>query len=331
MIAGKISETQYKRSVLKYISFNNSEVLEGASLASDCAVVKSDGDAILASSSLMEINSIKECDVSAARALNAYATKGRLPKAVIINAMLPVDFEESDIKLITKQYNDYFEKQNVEIANIGFSYSENIKEKPLMNLFVSGSENAYTAKKIGSVKNIKAGQKLVMTKVAAIGAGYRIYLNKSESLLDKFQKVYVNKIAKYAEKLSALPEAAVAIEHGVAAMHELSEGGVFAGLYELAMASGLGVRAYLDKIPVAQNIIELCEHFDLNPYESESTGSMLIVCDDEESLINKLEAAGIEASCIGEMTADNDKVIKTADGKSRFLERPKYAELEKLF
>lgn len=330
MIAGKISETQFKRSVLKQITFKNKDVSEGASVASDCAVIKSLEDSMLASSSLMEIECIKECDISAARALNAYATKGCFPKAAIINVMLPANFEEEDIKAITKQYNDYLKKQNVEIADIRCSYSENIKNKPVVNVVVLGSENGF-GNRIGALKDIKAGQKIIMTKYAAVEAGYRIYLNKGENLLEKYQKVYVNKIGKYAEKLSALPEAAVAIEHGVAAMHDLSVGGVFAGLWELASESGFGVKAYLDKIPVAQNIIEICEHFDLNPYEIDSTGSMLIVCDEEESLISKLEAANINAVCIGEITADNDKVLKTADGKTRFLERPKSGELEKLF
>lgn len=331
MIAGKISETQFKRSVLKQISFKNPDVLEGAGLASDCAVIKSDGDYSVAAASLMEIRNVKECAISAARALNAFATKGTSAKAALINVMLPTDFEEKDIKLITKEYNDYLKKQKVEIANINYCYSENIKSHPVSNLSVMGCVNKDDSKVFGGLKDIKAGQKIVMTKVAALESGYAIYLNKSESLFKKYQKVYVNAIGKYGEKLSALPEAAVATRHGVAAMHDLSEGGVFAGLWELASASGCGVKAYLDRIPVAQNIIEICELFDLNPYELPSTGSMLIICDEEESLLEELANAEISAACIGEITSDNDKVLETSDGTKRFLEKPKSGKLEKIY
>lgn len=49
------------------------------------------------------------------------------------------------------------------------------------------------------------------------------------------------------------------MQHGVHAMHDVTEGGIFGALWEMGAASGVGIVADLDKIPIRQETIELCE------------------------------------------------------------------------
>lgn len=58
-----------------------------------------------------------------------------------------------------------------------------------------------------------------------------------------------------------LSEAAVAARSGVSAMHDITEGGIFGALWEMAEASGVGLEIDLKKIPVRQETIEICEFF----------------------------------------------------------------------
>ena len=60
---------------------------------------------------------------------------------------------------------------------------------------------------------------------------------------------------------------------GVSAMHDVTEGGVFGALWEMAEASGVGLEIDLKKIPIRQETIEICEFFNLNPYQLISSGS----------------------------------------------------------
>ena len=53
----------------------------------------------------------------------------------------------------------------------------------------------------------------------------------------------------------------------------------FGALWEMGAASGVGIVADLDKIPIRQETIELCEVFDINPYLLISSGCMLIGCE----------------------------------------------------
>ena len=120
------------------------------------------------------------------------------------------------------------------------------------------------------------------------------------------------------------------MECGDVALHDISTGGVFAGVWELTSASGLGVKIELQKIPVWQETVEVSEVFDINPYMLDGTGSLLIVTDNGERLVDVLEEKGINASVIGIITSDKNRVLINGD-ETRFLEPQRGDEIYKLF
>ena len=109
-------------------------------------------------------------------------------------------------------------------------------------------------------------------------------------------------------------------------MHDLSQGGIYNGLWEMAESSRLGLTVDLRKIPVKQETIEICEIFDINPYRLLSTGSLLIACDDGLDMVRALKDAGIEAVVIGRFTDSNDRII-IKDDETTYLDSPKQEEL----
>ena len=129
--------------------------------------------------------------------------------------------------------------------------------------------------------------------------------------------------------MSVLPEAASAVKSGVSAMHDVTEGGIFGALWEMAEASGVGLEIDLKKIPVKQETIEVCEFFGINPYELISSGSMLMAAPDGNTLVRELEKQGIHAVVVGKAVAGNDRVLMN-DDETRFLEPPKTDELYKV-
>ena len=136
------------------------------------------------------------------------------------------------------------------------------------------------------------------------------------------------KAQKLDEFLSVMPEAAVAVKSGVAAMHDVTEGGIFGALWEMAQASGVGLEIYLKKIPLKQETVEICEFFGINPYELISSGSMLMAAEDGNLLVMNLKKAGIAAALVGKATKGNDRVLINGEER-RFLEPPKVDELYK--
>mgnify|MGYP002229688185 FL=1 len=83
-------------------------------------------------------------------------------------------------------------------------------------------------------------------------------------------------------------------------MHDITEGGIFGALWELAQGADVGLDVDLKKIPIRQETVEVCEQFGLNPYLLMSSGAMLIGTKQGEILVRKLGEAGIPGTVIGQ-------------------------------
>jgi len=96
-------------------------------------------------------------------------------------------------------------------------------------------------------------------------------------------------------------------------------GGLLAALWELAEAADTGLNVELTRIPVRQDIIEVCECLDVMPYQLYS-GGWLWFAEGEP-------AAG--GTLIGFTNASRDRTL-TGYGGRRFLNRPPEEELSRL-
>lgn len=119
---------------------------------------------------------------------------------------------------------------------------------------------------------------------------------KEMELKEHFPASFVDTAKAFDQYLSVVPEAAVAVKSGVAAMHDVTEGGLFGALWEMAEASGVGLEIDLKKIPIRQETVEICEYFDVNPYGLISSGMMLMASADGNALVLALQEAGIPAT-----------------------------------
>lgn len=99
--------------------------------------------------------------------------------------------------------------------------------------------------------------------------------------------------------------------------------GIYPGAYEQ------GISFSLLKIPVSQEIIEVCELFDLNPYRLRSGHCMLMVSDHGWDLAERLREMGAEAAVIGKVERGIARKM-TGLGSTGFLERPQPDEVLKL-
>ena len=102
---------------------------------------------------------------------------------------------------------------------------------------------------------------------------------KEEELQSRLPAELVETAKDFSKLLSVVPDSRVAMEVGVSAMHDVTEGGIFGALWEMGAAAGVGLEVDLKKIPIRQETVEVCEVFDINPYLLISSGSMLIGTD----------------------------------------------------
>ena len=109
-------------------------------------------------------------------------------------------------------------------------------------------------------------------------------------------------------------------------MQDLSEGGIFGALWEMADGAGVGLDVTLKKIPIRQETVEICEFFGVNPYQMLSTGALLIAVKDGEGLVQKLGIEGIPAAVIGRTTAGNERILRNGE-EVRYLDKPQMDEM----
>jgi hydrogenase maturation factor len=105
--------------------------------------------------------------------------------------------------------------------------------------------------------------------------------------------------------ISVMEAAQIAARSGlVSAMHDPTEGGVATGLYELAVASSVGMEIDLDAIPVAPLAAKLCAVYGLDPLGTIASGALLATSapDDAKQLMELWAQAGWSSAIIGRMT-----------------------------
>ena len=81
---------------------------------------------------------------------------------------------------------------------------------------------------------------------------------------------------RYRPGISVVPEALVAARHGASAMHDPTEGGIRAGLHEIAFASRVRIDVDLDQIPVLPPTARMCRHYGIDPLGLIGSGALLV-------------------------------------------------------
>ena len=327
MKPGKIAEPILKRSVLKKISYKSKAVLSSASVGHDSAVISLDKTLLQGENCMVTATATVvakrdyHCNRAFIKAVNNLAAVGAIPAYAQVSILLPEGMREIKLKMLMEEMGELASSMNIHITGGHTAVSDGVT-KPVVTVTVTGFIREELAKLCNYKKNIKPGYDIVMSKAAGLEGTALLAVEYEEEFAKRFTSLYINNAAAFINELSIVNEAAVAIKHGVAAMHDMSEGGVFGALWELGEAGNVGLKVDLRKITMRQETIELTNHLNINPYLMASSGSLLMVTSDGLGLVSALAEAGIEASIIGKITDDNDKIIVNEDEK-RFLEPPR--------
>ncbi len=322
MKVGKISESVLKRSVLKKIIYKDKAVISKAHVGHDAAVISNEADDKLMVTSTQTVIAKRDFHHNRAfiRAVNNVAAVGGTPAYAQISIVLPEGMREIKLKMLMDEMGSLAESMKIHITGGSTSVSDGVL-KPVVTVTVIG----YVTKEMAVChykENVKAGQDIVMTKAIGLEGTALLAEEYEEEFLKRFTNLYVNNAKSLINHISVVEEANIGATYGVAAMHDMSEGGVFGALWELGEAAKCGLKVELKKINIRQETVELTNHLNINPYLMPSQGSLLMVTSDGLGLVSKLEECGIDAYIIGKITEDNDKVIINEDEK-RFLEPPK--------
>lgn len=323
MKAGKLSEAALKRSVLKQLHTRRPEVLVRAGVGNDAAALRLEaGEVLVMSTDPITLSSDEIGGLGIIAAMNDVACLGAEPVAVLVNILLPTSSSENELRDIMKSMEAVCGPYNIEIMG-GHTEVTRLVNAPIIT--VTGVGKAIESALVQDTK-LGSGLDIVATKWIGLEGTSILAREKRAELETRFAAPFIDGAEAFSCYLPIWSEAAVAAKSGACAMHDVSEGGIYGALWELAERAGVGLEVNLATIPIRQETVEICEFFDLNPYKLLGGGCLLVVTADGEGMVAKMEEAGFAATVIGRTTDSNDRILFRGEEK-RFLETAQTDEL----
>lgn len=341
MNSGKVPVNVLKRSVLRQLKNKRSEIANSAGLGADCAIFEpfSEGQLVTCvQEGVVELcceNDLAEAereDPSVMPMLrffqkcaNNLATAGAEPVAAELVIFLPENVEEPELKALMSEAEGIAAELNIQIIGGQTRVSSAVRQ-PLATV------TGYGIRKTGAVqmdvRKKLAGQDIIITKWIGLEGTADLAARNQEGLLTRYPAYLVEEAAAFDRYYSILPEAATAVKSGGCTMHDASEGGIFAGLWEMAEGAGVGLTIDMKKLPLRQETVEVCEFCNVNPYELRSGGSLIIASPEGTAVVEALAAEGIPAVIVGRFTDSNERLILNED-EVRYMDRPQRDEIYK--
>ncbi|MCR5670446.1 MAG: hydrogenase maturation factor [Butyrivibrio sp.] len=323
MRIGKIKENALKRSVLKQIKTEFGKE-SSAAVGADCAF--SNEKKAFSATATVSARIDDSGFYAVIKAVNSIRAQGLLPDHVTVNILLPEDTEEPALKKIVADAIEGCRATGTVYAG-GHTEVTRAVNRPVITAVCVGCPQEDAP--LYADKKAKAGQELVVTRWIALEGTAMLAATGFDELTKKYPVPFVRDSVDFKEYLVIGPEMDILAKHSVGAVHDISSGGVFAALWEMAEAAGLGLRADLKSIPIRQETVEICEFYETNPYLLTSAGALLIATDEGEALCEALLQAGINARIIGRLSEGNDRIIVNGD-EERFLDMPQSDEILKI-
>lgn len=327
MKIGNVSESILKRSMLKTLQFKREEALFDPSVEEMCYGITCKEDEQLLFADTMLYGDEKDLGVFAlAQVMNELASRGAKMVGAGVRIMLPPYAYESRLKAMAESIERAGSAHAVQIL------CAKAEVTPVISKAIVQLNGVGVLKKGEIIRSCmgKPDQDIVLLKWIGLEGTFRVMREKEAELAARFVPAFFNQIRGLESELFSADALEIAKEYGVSAMHQITSGGILAALWEMAEASNIGLEVELKKMTIRQETVEICEYCHLNPYQLTSSGSVLLVVERGEELVEKYRALGIQASLLGRTTKDTARVILGGEEK-RYIDKPGKDELLKIY
>ena len=355
MKSGKVSDTTLRRSILKGVQKVNMGTLlpmvgGGAgsipmgSVSGGLARAGSkqgDGPETAVFSAMQTVSGegLATAYLAAVRAANSLAAKGAIPQSASIAITVLESMDERDLRKMHERYCDYLQKHNIKIVGghtaVSAVVTEPVVSVQMLGFGVDGEGNAddsrgakATSKTVDD-SDAFLGLDIVMTKTCGLGGTALLAGHFTDELATRYPRRFIERAAEFLSETEKNDEGCLAVADGAAYVHAAAEGGVFGSLWELAEYARCGLEIDLPAIPILQETVEICEYFDVNPYQLRTEGVFLILSEHGNRLCEALAEKGISATVIGKTVPGLDRAVRNGE-EVRYLEPNRVEEYERV-
>ena len=321
-LPGKVPAEILQKIVFKHLGTKRSDVVLGPAVGEDAAIVKA-GEMTLVTAT-DPVTGAEEwlgwlaVNVSA----NDVATCGVKPRWFSSSILLPEGSDEDLVEIICGQMDKAANQLDMAIIGGHCEATLGLDHPVVVGCSIGVAESGRYVTSGGA----RSGNKIIMTKGVGIEGTAILASDRREELLKVFDERFLNRASDFFIKISIVKEALIAFgTGGVLAMHDPTEGGVAGGLHELADAAEVGFCIYEEEILISEETNRICAHFEIDPLQLISSGTLLITSKKEKTveIVTKLSQNGIYAQVIGEITEPGlGRILVTGNQEKKELVRP---------
>jgi hydrogenase maturation factor len=320
---GKVTAAQLRDRIFPHLG-RRRDVLVHATVGQDCAILDFGPSVCVATCDPITGAGEHMGRLAVHIACNDLATTGAEPVGLLMTLLLAEATADQDLDRIMGEAGPAARAVGVEIVG---GHTEVTPGLPHSIVVVTAIGRAPKDRYV-SAGGGRPGDALVLTKGAGIEGTAILAADMADRLRAAIGEAALTTARAFIDRISVVPDGRIGARCGATAMHDVTEGGVLTGAWELAEASKCGVRLDAGAVPVAPETRAICEALRADPLALISSGAMLIAVPDPEPLRAELSRAGIASSVIG--TLVNGERTVTRGGVTTPLVPPDRDELWRL-
>lgn len=294
-MVGKLDPDALTAHVFSRTGAPDERVTLGPAPGEDAAAIDLGPDSLVVSSDPISLAAEAAGTLGVPVATNDVAATGAEPAWLTSTIFLPSD-DTDPLETVTKQLDRA--ASNLDVAIVG-GHAEVLDDlsRPLLSLTAMGR-----TEKVCPTGGAEPGDELLLTAGAGL-EGTAILATDFRESLDAIPEATLDRAAGFFEEISVL-EAARALWPMATGLHDPTEGGVLAGVYEIAQAAGVTVELDRAAVPIRPETHEICDAMGVDPLRIFGSGALLATVDpdDRERALEALADVGIEAAAVGRLT-----------------------------
>ncbi len=305
-MVGKVPPSVLESLVFERFSGTDPTVLQGPAYGEDAAAIEFDESVLLVNTDPISMAIERIGTIGVTIAANDIAASGGTPRWLTQVCLLPED-GVAQLETITEQVATAADAIGVSVVG-GHTETNAELDRPLLSMTCLGTTDS-----VVNTGDLNPGDRIVLAGYAGTEATAIAASDLTAELGAVDRSVIETGRDCYAE-LSVLASAD-AVRDLATAMHDPTEGGVLAGLDELARSSALRIDAERDAIPIRAVTRTICDALAVDPLRTFGSGALLfgVTPDATEPVIERLDAENITGTVIGTARAGAPGV--TLDGR----------------
>lgn len=294
VMVGKAPPGDLAAHVLDRTGAGDDRLRQGPAYGEDAAAIEVGDSTLVVSSDPISMASERIGTLGVPVACNDVAASGADPSWVTVVVFVPED-DPALLDRITTQVHEAALAMGVAVAGGHTEYDPD-RARPLLSLTAWG-----LAEQFLPTGGARPGDRVLLTGGAGIEGTAILASDFRERLLAAdVDEGTIGRAETFFSEISVLPEAQVVRELATA-LHDPTEGGVHAGLFELAAASDTVVDIERDRVPIREATRRLCRAVGVDPLRIFGSGALLatVPATDADAAREALEDEGVEAAEVG--------------------------------